>query len=291
MKMPLFIAIFMLLITSVSAQNVSGKWYGKAFQGTGEVFEICNFELDLSQRKNIWGESGSYVKDFADIRVGIYGYFDGDTIRLEENKNIVLKNKTIAPWQACIKKIMVKYQKIGDTEFLIGRGSGESIEDNSPCMPVKFVFARNLNALSNYTAMYKDSLVPVVSYARELIPEFNRDFNKTSVNKITEIEVNHTNLKMRLYDYLQVDNDTVSVYLNRNSLAKNLKISKRPVKIDFKLDNRTGVNEILLFAENLGKVPPNTSLLEIIDGKQTYRLKIESDKQKTAAIYLRYKSN
>lgn len=49
------------------------------------------------------------------------------------------------------------------------------------------------------------------------------------------------------------------------------------------------LNEIILFAENLGKIPPNTSQLIIIDGTNTYRLIIESDLQKSAAIYLKYK--
>jgi hypothetical protein len=92
-----------------------------------------------------------------------------------------------------------------------------------------------------------------------------------------------------LNDYSRVDNDTVSVYLNRLPIAKNIWISKRAAVINFKIDTRISLHELLLYAENLGQIPPNTSSLLIVDGSRTHRIQIESDKQKTAAIYLRYK--
>lgn len=88
---------------------------------------------------------------------------------------------------------------------------------------------------------------------------------------------------------MKVDNDTVSVYLNRNLLAKNIRISKRPALLNFKLDTRIEFHEILLYAENLGLVPPNTSELILVDGATRHRVMIVSDKEKTAAVYLRYK--
>ena len=92
-----------------------------------------------------------------------------------------------------------------------------------------------------------------------------------------------------LLDYMKIDNDTVSVYLNRDILLKNIKITKRPTIINLKLDSRIELHEVLLYAENLGLVPPNTSELILIDGENKYRIMIVSDKEKTAALYLRYK--
>ena len=96
-------------------------------------------------------------------------------------------------------------------------------------------------------------------------------------------------MQIQLVDYMKVDNDTVSVYLNRNLLAKSIRIAKRPALLNFKLDTRIVHHEILLFAENLGQVPPNTSELILIDGINRHRVMIVSDKEKTAAVYLRYK--
>jgi hypothetical protein len=77
--------------------------------------------------------------------------------------------------------------------------------------------------------------------------------------------------------------------LNRDILLKNIKITKRPTTINLKLDPRIELHEVLLYAENLGLVPPNTSELILIDGENKHRIMIVSDKEKTAALYLRYK--
>jgi hypothetical protein len=120
------------------------------------------------------------------------------------------------------------------------------------------------------------------------VVDFSSDFLETQPKKITEIEVYNADLQIQLLDYMKPDNDTVSVYLNREILAKNIQISKRPALIKFRIDKRIILHELLLYAENLGLVPPNTSELILIDGETKHRVMIVSDKQKTAAIYLRY---
>jgi hypothetical protein len=119
--------------------------------------------------------------------------------------------------------------------------------------------------------------------------DFSTPFLETEAKKVTEIVVHNKELRLQLLDYLRVDNDTVSVYLNRNILAKNVWISKRATIINFRLDPGLEMHELLLYAENLGQIPPNTSELLIIDGRDTHRVMIVSDKQKTAAVYLKYK--
>ena len=95
-------------------------------------------------------------------------------------------------------------------------------------------------------------------------------------------------LQIQLLDYLKADNDTVSVYLNRNILARNIRISKRPSIIHFKLNPETEFHEILMYAENLGMIPPNTSELILIDGESRHRIMITSDNEKSATILLRF---
>src|SRR5690606_16480410 len=103
------------------------------------------------------------------------------------------------------------------------------------------------------------------------------------------IEIRQPDIQIQLIDYLKVDNDTVSVFLNRKPLARNIRISKRPVLLSFQVDKRLELHEILLYAENLGHIPPNTSEMIVVDGDRRHRVMIVSDKEKTAAVYLRYK--
>jgi hypothetical protein len=53
------------------------------------------------------------------------------------------------------------------------------------------------------------------------------------------------------------------------------------------------MNEIklLLVAENLGTLPPNTGLLVIRDGDKTYQVNFTADMQTNASIILKRKQN
>ena len=46
---------------------------------------------------------------------------------------------------------------------------------------------------------------------------------------------------------------------------------------------------LVLFAENLGKYPPNTGLLVVHDGEDVYNLRFSSDFQKSSGIVFRRK--
>ena len=46
---------------------------------------------------------------------------------------------------------------------------------------------------------------------------------------------------------------------------------------------------LVLYAENLGKYPPNTGLLVVHDGEDVYNLRFSSDFQKSSGIVFRRK--
>jgi hypothetical protein len=96
-------------------------------------------------------------------------------------------------------------------------------------------------------------------------------------------------LVLSLYDNGMVDGDTVSVFLNGNPLIskQQLKVSafKKTIYITPDMDSV----ELVLFADNLGSIPPNTGLLTVLDGDQTFHVRFSADLQKNAAIRLHRK--
>ncbi len=293
MKWLLFI-LLSLCIQNTFSQDISGKWYGKVTQGPGGYSQLYDLELDLNQRKNIWGNSFASFENSVKIRIGLSGYIEQDSIRLSESIGWIREDIVPWDWVACIKKFNLGYRKDSSFEYLEGTWSGTSKDDpNDVCIPGKVILSRTIPGLKKYLEEHKDSIIiaePVITL-NEAPPslDFSPDFLETTPKKITEIIVHHPELQIQLLDYLKVDNDTVSVYLNRNILAKNIRISKRPSVINFKLDTRIELHEVLLYAENLGLIPPNTSELVLVDGEERHRVMIVSDKEKTAALYLRFK--
>jgi len=276
------------------SQNIQGKWIGKVTQNPGGYSGLYDLELDLTQRKNIWGESYAFEGDSVRIRFGLSGYIAKDSIRLNESLGWMREDIVPFSWVACVKQFVIAYRQEGGFEYLEGRWTGVGTDDLSkPCIPGKVILSRTIEGLNKFLEDHKDSIIVTepVSAANILPSEldFNPRFLNTEPRKITEIVVNQSDLQIQILDYMKVDNDTVSVYLNRNLLAKNIRIAKRPALLNFKLDTRLEHHEILLFAENLGQVPPNTSELILIDGEKRHRVMIVSDKEKTAAVYLRYK--
>ena len=290
----LFFLFLSICFQSAVSQNISGKWVGKVTQGPGGYSQLYDLELDLNQKKNIWGDSYAYHGDLVKIRIGLSGYIDKDSIRLSESIALILEDKVPWEWIACVKNFILAYRKDTDFEYLEGRWNGISKDDPTDiCVPGRVILSRTIAGLDKFFDEHKDSIIhaePVLTI-NDAAPslDFNPLFLETEPKRVTEIIVYSPELQLQLIDYLKVDNDTVSVYLNRNILAKNIRISKRPALLNFRLDTRIELHELLLYAENLGKIPPNTSELIVIDGDKRHRVMIVSDKQKTAAVYLRYR--
>lgn len=73
-------------------------------------------------------------------------------------------------------------------------------------------------------------------------------------------------LTLALWDDAVEDGDTISISINGNWVARDFPVKKAPQFITVTLN--PGPNTILFVANNLGSIPPNTSVLEIIDGKK-----------------------
>lgn len=293
--MKCFLLILLSILTQdILAQNISGKWFGKITQGPGGYSELYDLELNLTQKKSIWGDSNAWMGKVVSIRIGFSGKMKGDSVKLYESLGWVREDIVPWDWVACIKTYELAYRTDAAYEYLEGTWSGISKDDpNEDCIPGKVILSRSVEGLNKFLEQRKDSVINTIAQnlepAAPVLVDFNSNFLETEPKKVTEIDVYNADLQIQLLDYMKPDNDTVSVYLNRKILVKNIQISKRPALIKFSIDKRIVVHELLLYAENLGLIPPNTSELILIDGETKHRVMIVSDKQKTAAIYLRYK--
>ena len=94
---------------------------------------------------------------------------------------------------------------------------------------------------------------------------------------------------MIFYDNGEIDGDSISVFYNDNLLASSQKLSAAALHVKVGLDNSKEVNEITMFADNLGSIPPNTALMLIYDGKKRYEVRLSSTLQKSGTVRIRKK--
>jgi hypothetical protein len=97
-------------------------------------------------------------------------------------------------------------------------------------------------------------------------------------------------LVLSLYDNGIVDGDTVSVFLNGENIISKQKLKEAAVKKTIYITPGSPDSlQLVLFAENLGTIPPNTGLLTIRDGDNIYQVRFSADLSKNASILLRRK--
>ncbi|MCP9749528.1 hypothetical protein EGI32_00930 [Ferruginibacter sp. HRS2-29] len=96
-------------------------------------------------------------------------------------------------------------------------------------------------------------------------------------------------LQISLYDNGEVDGDTVSVLMNGNIIMAKERLSTNAVRKTIYIPRETDSIQLVMYAENLGLIPPNTGLLVVKDGKDLYEIRFSGDLQKNAAILLRRK--
>ena len=119
-----------------------------------------------------------------------------------------------------------------------------------------------------------------------LIPE---QMAKRKNTKEGHVVVNTKIITLNVYDNGIVDGDTVSIFLNGKLLLSHQQISEKPIVINIELDENIVSNEIILFAENLGCIPPNTALVVVTAGDKRYELFSKANLEENAVLVFEYK--
>ena len=113
---------------------------------------------------------------------------------------------------------------------------------------------------------------------------------KRKIETIRSVDFTSDSLVLTLYDNGEVDGDTVSVILNGNTIMSKQRLTEKANSKTIYITPDLGDSlQLIMFAENLGSIPPNTGLLIIQDGQERYQIRFEGDLRKNAAITLRRK--
>ncbi len=112
---------------------------------------------------------------------------------------------------------------------------------------------------------------------------------KTRANALLRIlDVTADSVTVELYDNGQLDYDSISVFYNNKIVAYRQGLStRRPVTLTVFVDSVESHNDLLMFAENLGTIPPNSALMIVKDKDNRYEIPLQSNYQKNAAVRLR----
>ncbi len=106
---------------------------------------------------------------------------------------------------------------------------------------------------------------------------------------VKTIETPEAEMLIELYDNGEIDGDTVTVYHNNSLLVSNAGLSAKPVRFKIKINKEHPHHDLVMVANNLGSIPPNTSLMIITANDQRYEIFISSSEQKNARVVIELK--
>ena len=137
--------------------------------------------------------------------------------------------------------------------------------DPKPVMPMEGGKAKNLSET-----------------AKEKLTQRNAQIIKT-------IDVTGPTIKIEIYDNGQVDGDTVSIFLNGALLIPAKMLTAKPITHNIDVNEKEDVYDIVMFAESMGTIPPNTAFMVITTATNRYEINITSTEQTSGSIRLRIK--
>lgn len=99
-----------------------------------------------------------------------------------------------------------------------------------------------------------------------------------------EIAISGDSIELRFYDNAEVDGDSIAIFLNNKLLYEHVRLTDRPYTIKLAVTSLEESNELVMVAENLGSIPPNTSLVVAVVEEKHYEARLESTEQSSAVI-------
>src|SRR5215218_9514558 len=301
-KVLLFVAIVAAL--NVSAQSVVGYWYGTANVAGKSSTNNYMLELIVTQRQS-------------SVQAIMNCYFKNTfrSIKLNGNYNNIKRELTLLnipmPYFASTERVQVDCQmefvashrvaKAGSN--LTGRFLGTG-DYKYTCPDIVFDLKLNtdagnqdsvLLALRNFKETYQlwtpsatDTLIQATVIQRKIEnPVINQEYQQRETTVQKEIEVASDSVQVDFYDNGEIDGDSISVFFNDQLLGANLMLSTRSVHMDVKLDTTKEFNQLAMFANNLGALPPNTALMIIYDGQKRHEIRLSSSLDKSGAVRIR----
>lgn len=294
-------------VSGVSYSYLDVRFYGKATMTGSFIRDSKNFrirEIRTVEVKNLgYGTTCIMNYNLEYSRSGNEEFLEGSYLGKQEVKGKVNPNE----WGDCGGgKVFLRKVKTSNfyiEPFLRNPKPRTNTSPGSKAPPVtkKVVPKTNPDTRPATPPVKKDTELPKTADSSLVkIPEIKKqepvkipvvtpDVLKNRRNELMKsLVVNDPNVVVKLYDNGEIDDDSISVYLDKKLVLSNKRLTASPLLLKLKMDEENPEHELIMVAENLGRIPPNTSLMVVEAGDQRFDVRITSTEQKNAVVRFRY---
>ncbi len=283
--------IFTILIfcaIDTPAQTIADNWYGNGIVDIPNSSNNYLSELIVTEKnKKVIGVFSYYFRDSL-FSNSIQGTYNDATRRLTLNKQNIIFHRTINT------KIGIDCPMYG--EFTLRTSKIESVlsgvlfTDNDhqfTCPSINFMLKKGNDIIPiKRNVIVSKQIDSLTINSHKKIDDKQIVFKSRAKVYTQELEIENKSIRLELYDNGQIDYDSVSLYLNDTLVLPKSMLTHNAINITLPLNDSLPFNELSMFAENLGLIPPNTAALILYDGKTRYEIMMSSDLSRNATIKL-----
>ncbi len=263
-----------------TAGDLDGIWKGELTQDPGGCYPRYSVEFQFHFTGNeITGNVYDYYDTSKFVKLSFTGKYDPKSKRMVLTENKVLQFSIPPDCVPCIKTYELKYSVNGPEETLSGEWKGHIMSRQRNCPPGKIVLRRVLQSDFPADIEQSDSLA-TIQESIHLQPRA-KDLVQSFVVAVPQIRV-------ELYDNAEIDNDTITVFVNDKLMLYQKRLTEKPLTLLFNAFPEKEY-ELVMYADNLGLIPPNTALMVVTAGKKKFEVFLSSSEQKSAAVRFVYK--
>ncbi|RYZ27319.1 MAG: hypothetical protein EOO10_13075 [Chitinophagaceae bacterium] len=118
-------------------------------------------------------------------------------------------------------------------------------------------------------------------------PSIEQKFIARKKKLFTTIPVTGDSISLSFYDNAIVDGDSISLFLDGRMIFSHIKLSDKPYTVKLAVNDLSDESELVMVAENLGDIPPNTSYMVAMVGDKRHAANLASTEESSAVIRLK----
>ena len=273
--------------------DLSGTWKGQLYQEDKSAPFITEMTL-VQKGTSILGTARVTATGQSYALFRLRGSIKGKSVQLYDIQ--VLEEKSGFAWYWCKKVYVGTVGHIKGTVVFKGQWTNDQrkmyrqkaliLNSGVSCSPGTFNLTKEIEEQDKVetispqpdTALFPVSTAPLNSTTDAV-------FRNRKIEVKNRIAVSADTLVLNFYDNGDIDNDTISVYYNKQLILQRQRLSEKPLTVKIAVQRNID-NEILMFADNEGLIPPNTAILIFETDGSRHEISIDSNLKSSGSVCL-----
>lgn len=305
--------LVLLLLTiaggQANAQFITGKWYGHSAITQAAGYHVASTEpagdiLEISgvDSAKIGGLSYQYYwfrgKFYYCIK-SLECAFDAGAKEWIIRETAVKDNHLFYAHYVCLHTYRLHFTHYDNKDSLNGTWTAASLDDCGSGIG-KFartrpVYTHVKNAWDSIEAITHIVSLPKQENAirNDLPQQISQDKIKKEMafqqmmarsrTLIKAIPLQAPSIKVEIWDNGVIDGDNISVYFNKELVVNRKRLTTQPIVLEL-MAVAGQENELIMYANNLGDIPPNTAMMRVYANNKQYEVEMSSDERSNGII-------